>query len=421
VQIALLTIGTELTRGELQNTNSTWLAERLAERGYEVTTMLTIDDDAARIERALLDLAQHHAAVLCTGGLGPTTDDLTTSCAARAAGVELVRDAASLEHIAALHRAHGIAMPASNEKQAYFPAGSVVIKNSVGTAPGFHLQLAQCQMFFMPGVPGEMRSMFEDHVLSHLRPPVRRVKTARLMSFGMPEAEVNDRLDGIEQEHGITLGYRASKSQIEVKVLTEVRAGETDLDAEARSASVLSAIEERLGEAAYARGRTTLAEALGRQLLTSGKTLGLAESCTGGLVSEMITQVPGASAYYRGGICSYHNEVKESVLGVEREILTLHGAVSEQVVAQMARGARRVLGCDLAIAYSGIAGPGGGTADKPVGLVHWAIATKEATQTHDRVFRGSRATIQHRAALYGLWTALKTLQAETKDRSASIS
>lgn len=407
---ALLTIGTELTRGDLFNTNASWLAAQLSALGHEVTTMLTVDDDDERLTQAIKSLVKNHECLICTGGLGPTSDDLTTACAAQALNLPLERDADSLQRISERLEARGLKMTASNEKQALLPRGSTLLGNTHGTAPGFAARFADCLAVFMPGVPAEMRPMFQDSVVPLLRAPEHPVATARLRTMGTPEAQINDRLSDLEALYPVSLGYRASNSEIEVKVQYRGEPGSSTQKAQEEAEKVADVVAERLADAVYARGQTTLAEELGRALLEAKLSFGLAESCTGGLVSHMLTKVPGSSRYYWGGICSYDNRVKQGLLDVPKEVLQQHGAVSQQVVELMARGARRRLGVDVALALSGIAGPGGGSADKPIGLVHWAIADEHGTTSDRRVFAGDRLGVQKRAAIHGLWRTLLHLR-----------
>ncbi|HXK17940.1 MAG TPA: molybdopterin-binding protein, partial [Polyangiaceae bacterium] len=219
---AVLCIGTELTRGELVNSNATWLAESLTAIGLEVTAVDCVDDERGRIEACLRRLSGEHQLLVCTGGLGPTTDDITTECAARVAGVGLVRDPGSLEHIEARLLRFGVKMAASNAKQADFPAGARVLFNPNGTAPGFCLKLGSAVAYFMPGVPSEMKAMFEACIAPDLAglvsAPRRQIV---LRSFGLPKSEVNDRLTGVESTYGVTIDYRASLPEIEVKVLAQ--------------------------------------------------------------------------------------------------------------------------------------------------------------------------------------------------------
>jgi nicotinamide-nucleotide amidase len=396
---AVLCIGTELTRGELQNSNSTWLAESLTRIGLEVSALDCVDDDRERIEAALRRLAGANQVVVCTGGLGPTTDDITTECAARVAGVELERDAASLQHIETLMARFGRKVAPSNAKQADFPVGARILPNPRGTAPGFFLKLADASAYFMPGVPSEMKAMFEASIAPDLAALVHDSRhQIVLRTFGLPESEVNDRLAGVEASFGVVIGYRASLPEIEVKVLAKA-ASASEAQASARRAA--EEVRSRLGDHVYAEGFGSLPESVGALLASKGLTLAIAESCTGGLAAELVTRAPGASRYLLGSVVAYANQVKTQLLGVPAELIARHGAVSEPVARAMAEGARQRLGADLGLAFTGIAGPDGGTPEKPVGLVHWAVASSAGTEHRERVFVGDRQGIRRRAAFAG--------------------
>jgi len=398
---AILCIGTELTRGELQNTNATWLAEALTAIGFEVQDIDCVDDDRARIEAALTRLSQAHQIVICTGGLGPTTDDITTECAARLAGVELVRDEASLEAIRERLARFGRPMATSNAKQADFPRGCRILPNPNGTAPGFELTLNRALAYFMPGVPFEMKAMFESFIVPAISPLLRdRHSQILLRTFGAAESEVNDRLAGIEAEFGVTIGYRATLPEIEVKVLA--RAASVEL-AKERAESGAQAVRARLGEELiFGEGKTRFPEAVCNLLQSKSLTLALAESCTGGLVSELITDHPGASTVFRGGAVTYSNESKIALLGVPAVLLARFGAVSAEVARAMAEGARLAFNADLALSLTGVAGPTGGSAEKPVGLVHYAVASAAGVSDRRVVFSGNREQVRRRAAFAGL-------------------
>lgn len=400
---AILLIGTELTRGELRDKNGGHLAEELTERGYEVAEITIVDDDDDRIVSAIKHLAERHEFVLSTGGLGPTTDDRTSACAARAAGRKLVRNDEAHKLLIQDLKARGRSVSPASEKQADFPAGARVLKNARGSAPGFSIEISACQLFFMPGVPAEMEHMFTVEVAPFLPPPPKRILCRRLRTFSLPEVEVNDRLAGIEESHEVVIGYRASQNEVEVKVLATSRQGEDASELEERTQATVEEVWRRLGDAVYAEGTTSLPETVGTLLSGQNLTLGLAESCTGGLLSQMLTAVPGASSYYRGGVICYDNSIKSALLGVSAHALETHGAVSETVARQMADGARRALGVDVALSLTGIAGPTGGSEGKPVGLVHFALAHLSGTRTFHQIFRGTRGQIQTRAALFGLW------------------
>jgi nicotinamide-nucleotide amidase len=398
---AVLCIGTELTRGELLNSNATWLAEALTTIGFEVLAVDCVDDDRERIEAALTRLSLAHAVIACTGGLGPTTDDITTECAARLAGVELVRDEPSLQSIRDRLSRFGRQMALSNAKQAEFPRGSRILPNPNGTAPGFELKLNRALAYFMPGVPFEMKAMFEAHVEPAIFPLLGdRQFQVLLRTFGLPESEVNDRLAGIEAEFGVIIGYRATMPEIEVKVLARANTVEAAKELAERAAN---AVRTRLGdEVVFGEGKARFPEAVCQLLEAKGQTLALAESCTGGLVSELITAHAGASAIFRGGAVTYANDAKIALLGVPPELLARHGAVSAEVARAMADGARRAFAADLALALTGIAGPDGGSAEKPVGLVHFAVASASGISERRVVFGGNREQVRRRAAFAGL-------------------
>jgi nicotinamide-nucleotide amidase len=401
MKASVLSIGTELTRGEIPNTNVTWLCEQLTSAGAHVVCTATVDDDPERIETVLRELAPKCNIVVATGGLGPTTDDLTAQTVANVLGVPLQTDEPSLERIKQLVSKHGIQLTASNAKQAALPAGCTVLNNNYGSAPGFMVRLLpDCGAFFLPGVPREMKGLFADHIESWIksRPGNHNAHQVQLRVFGMPESLVNDTLAGIEEQFGVTVGYRAHFPEVLVKSLA-IR----DRPEAAQQASIEAAeeIARRLGENVYARGDTSLVSVIADLLVRNGWTLALAESCTGGVISAMVTREP-ASQYFKGSIVCYDNGVKQRVLGVRAETLESQGAVSESTVVQMAQGVRHVLAADVGLAVSGIAGPSGGSDEKPVGLIHFALATPTDIHTFNKVFSGDREQIQRRAAFAGL-------------------
>ncbi|HKY36641.1 MAG TPA: competence/damage-inducible protein A [Polyangiaceae bacterium] len=406
---AVLCIGTELTRGELTNTNASWLAESLTALGLEVTALDCVDDDRVRIEACLRRLAAEHQVLICTGGLGPTTDDITTECAARVAEVALERDQATLDGIEQRLLRFGRKMAASNAKQADFPAGARVLPNPNGTAPGFRVELLGTPAYFMPGVPSEMKAMFETSLAPELKALVTEPRhQIVLRSFGLPESEVNDRLAGIEASFEVVIGYRATLPEIEVKVLARAASPEVAARAARKAADEA---RSRLGDHVYAEGFGSLPESVGALLAERGLTLAVAESCTGGLAAELLTRAAGSSRYFLGGAVVYANPAKTELLGVAPELIAQHGAVSTEVARAMAEGVRARLGADIGLAFTGIAGPDGGTAQKPVGLVHWAASSKAGTEARDRVFIGDRQAIRRRAVFAGLDLVRRNLPA----------
>jgi nicotinamide-nucleotide amidase len=396
---AVLCIGTELTRGELVNSNATWLAESLTRIGLEVTAVDCVDDDRGRIEAYLRRLSAEHQVLVCTGGLGPTTDDITTECAARVAGVGLVRDPDSLRGIEERLSRFGRKVAASNAKQADFPAGARILPNPNGTAPGFLVRLGSAAAYFMPGVPAEMKAMFDASIAPDLSALVTQPRRQIVLRcFGLPESEVNDRLAGVESAHGVSIGYRASLPEIEVKVLAQAATSSAALEVARRAADDVRA---RLGDHVYGEGFGSLPEHVGALLAERGQSLAIAESCTGGLAAELLTRIPGSSRYFLGAAVVYANSAKTELLGVPAQLIAEHGAVSAQVARAMAEGVRQRLGADLGLAFTGIAGPDGGTPEKPVGLVHWALASAAGTELRERVFVGDRLGIRRRAAFAG--------------------
>jgi len=399
---SVLCIGTELTRGELINSNAAWISAALTDLGFEVTEHAVVDDDRQRIVTALGRLSQNSQIVVCTGGLGPTTDDITSEAAASALGVELYCDDESLEHLRRRFEKLGREISESNKKQAYFPLGSTILPNAVGTAPGFEMTLGQARFFFMPGVPSEMKRMFDEQVAPRIRSLAANDSyQVRLRTFGLPESTVGDKLKGVESKYpGVTIGYRAHFPEIEVKVLARVP-GEAAL---AQDVAIRAAYEvrSRLRDVVFGEGEDTFAGVVGRALRSRGWKLAIAESCTGGLLGHMMTREPGASDYFLFDAVTYANSAKQAVLGVDEDVLRGHGAVSAECAVRMAEGARRVSGADIALAITGIAGPTGGTEAKPVGLVYFAISTSQGSMVRERTFPGDRLRVQTLAAYVGL-------------------
>ncbi|MGB3049743.1 MAG: competence/damage-inducible protein A [Polyangiales bacterium] len=399
---AVLSIGTELTRGELVNTNATWLGEELTKLGFEVVEHATVDDQLERIVTLIRRFAKTNRVVVVTGGLGPTSDDLTTAAAASAAGVELRRDEGVVEGIRQKFKAFGRVMPESNAKQGDFPEGAQVLPNAVGTAPGFALSLGEVRFFFVPGVPREMKHIFHESIvpaIAALAEP--RTHQVHIRTFGMTESGVAQTLRGLEEKHeGLTLGYRAHFPEIEVKV--HVR-DDSAAEAERRSESIADEVRALLGHAVFGGRGDSFAEAVSKVLRDKGKTLAVAESCTGGRVGEMLTRVPGASNYLLLDAVVYANSAKEAVLGVGKEVLRAHGAVSGETAAAMAEGALRVAGADIAVSITGIAGPDGGTEDKPVGTIWFGLARHgEKTITKHRKLPWGRERVQILASYVAL-------------------
>ena len=409
---ALLSIGTELTRGELVNTNAAWLSEELTKLGFEVVEHTTIDDDLERIVTVIRRFAETHQVVVVTGGLGPTSDDLTTAAAAKAAELGLFRDESVVEGIRRKFEAFGRVMPESNAKQGDFPEGADVLSNPAGTAPGFGIRLGRSRLFFLPGVPREMQQIFAESI----RPAIaelaeRRTHQIHIRTFGMTESEVAQALDGLEEAHpGLTLGYRAHFPEIEVQVhVRSSSAAEAELEAQA----IEKKVRVVLGDAVFGGRDDSFPAIVGKVLRDHGRKLAVAESCTGGRVGEMLTREPGSSDYLLFDAVAYSNRAKEVVLGVNPEILRVHGAVSSEAAAAMAEGELRVAGADIAVSITGIAGPGGGTDDKPVGTVWFGLAQRgKPTITRHQKMPWGRDRVQTVSAYVALELVRRAVLAE---------
>jgi nicotinamide-nucleotide amidase len=420
---AVLSIGTELTRGELLNGNARWLGERLVEFGLTVVEHATVADDAERIRGTLLRLGREVKVIVCTGGLGPTSDDLTTVSVADALGVGLVRDAASLAKIEARYRSLKRVMPAMNMKQADFPEGATILLNEVGTASGFAVQLEGARAYFMPGVPREMEHIFLDRIVPELRALMasapERLHQVHIRTFGLFESAVAERLRDLDvggalHHPDVTIGYRANFPEVEVKVLARAADEKTAHDLAER---VAADARTRLGDAAYGGKDQSYPMYVCGLLKAAHLKVAVAESCTGGLLGKLLTDAPGSSDYMLGGVISYANSAKIRLLGVDEALLRTAGAVSEEVARAMAEGALRVTGADLAVGVTGIAGPTGGSEQKPVGTVCFALAhRRSATLTFTERFPGNREFVRTLTAYRGLslfrQAALETTAAE---------
>ena len=399
---AVLSIGTEITRGELVNTNAAWLGEELTRLGFEVIEHVTVDDDLDRIVTVVRRLSELHRIVVATGGLGPTSDDLTTEAVARAGGVGLRRDEEVVENIRKRFETFGRVMPESNAKQADFPHGAEVLPNPVGTAPGFAVTLGRSRLFFLPGVPREMKHVFAEAIVPKIATLARpRTHQVHIRTFGMSESGVAQALRGLEDENdGLTLGFRAHFPEIEVKV--HVRK-DTQAEAERQATRIAAQVRAILGDAVFGGRADSFAAVVGNLLRDAGKTLAVAESCSGGQVGQMLTRIPGASEYLLLDAVVYANTAKAAVLGVSEEVLRTHGAVSAEAAVAMAEGALAVAGADLAVSITGIAGPSGGTDEKPVGTVWFGLAQKgQPTLTRHRSLPRGRDRVQVLSAYVAL-------------------
>jgi len=374
---AIVSTGDELTTGRIVDSNAAWIADKLFELGVDVACVVTVGDYPERLEWAWREALDRAQLVISTGGIGPTADDLTSETVARVVGVPLVEDKATSDRLRRFFEASGREMPINNLKQALMPQGAVIVPNPLGTAPGYRVAHGDRHIVVLPGVPREMKPMVEDTVLPWLRTQRGgEVHLARtFQTFGITESGLDEAVAGVVDPAEGRVSFRASFPEVSVRVVVH---GEPDAAA-ARLRVVGDRLRDTIGPYCYAEGAVTLEETVGKLLREQGLTVATAESCTGGLVTHRLTNVPGSSAYVLGGVMAYSNSAKRDLLGVSATTLDAHGAVSEETAAEMAAGARRTLGADVAVATTGIAGPDGGTPEKPVGTVCFGLAT--ATET----------------------------------------
>ena len=398
VSVEIVAVGRELAQGDVVDTNSAFIAGQLVPKGLCVSFHTTVDDEIASLRSALATACGRARFVIVTGGIGPTDDDLTRDAVAGLCGVDLVLHKPSLAHIEQIFRSRGIEMPGCNRVQAMVPRGADVIANLLGTAAGFVVRHEQSHIFCLPGVPREMKAMIGEVVRRVVEEAgVRQVGVVRMLScFGIAESKINEAI-GCMMAPGRSpsLGTMACDGVIRLRLLAFGASAEQAnelLDADERI------VRDRLGDAVLCRGEESLAEAVAHELAAAGWTLATAESCTGGLVGHMLTQVPGISEWYRGGAVAYSNEAKMDLLGVQSGLFGTVGAVSPEVAEAMARGAAERLRADVGVGVTGIAGPAGGTLDKPVGLVHIAAALPCGVRHEELRLFGDRATIKDRAA-----------------------
>jgi len=404
----LIAIGTELVSGQTVDTNSAWLSVELARLGHRVTKHHTVDDDLPAIRACVAEATASADVVIITGGLGPTADDLTREALADG---KLELNAACLEQIRAFFRRLGREMSDSNQVQALMPSGAEPLANPLGTAPGIFLKRGASLVFALPGVPREMKAMFPEQVAPRLPAGGGVMLTHALHAFGAGESDIGARIaDLMGRDANPLVGTTAAGGRISIRLITRA---ETERQADALAHGTMDEIRGRLGELVFGEGEDTLASVVGKLLKARGQTLATAESCTGGLIGQEITAVPGASSYYVGGVVAYANEAKTAALGVPEPLIAEHGAVSEPVAAAMAAGCRLRLGADWAVSVTGIAGPTGGTEEKPVGLVHIGVAGPGGAAAHRHVLPGSRELVRLRACR----TALNLLRLALKHNS----
>lgn len=394
MKIEILTTGDELMSGLTRDGNFQWAGEMLTALGFDVSFHTTVGDEKDTLSLVFRTAMSRADAVIVTGGLGPTPDDLTIEVAAEFFDVGLELNQPALDMMTERFKNIGRKVSKTNMKQVYLPEGSTVLLNKWGTAPGFSNEIDGTFFYFLPGVPKEFRAMMNEYVvpeLKELNPNMNKTSMRLVKTFGLPESEVAQKLDGIERK-GIKLGYRAHFREIHLRVSSF---GHSESEAENLMKEFLQDIKERLGNYVFTYRGEMLEEVVGNLLKRNNLTLSTAESCTGGMLSHRITNISGSSSYFLEGVVSYSNEAKARILGVPMELIDNYGAVSAPVVEAMAKGVNDLSGSDIGVGISGIAGPGGGTEEKPVGTVFIGI-NSDATGTFSREFHfhGTREEIK---------------------------
>ncbi len=394
----IIAIGSELLAADRTDTNSLWLTEKLNSIGIEVKLKTIVGDDDARLEEAIKDAIRRSKVVITTGGLGPTEDDITRKVAARALGRRLLLDETILAELRERFLSFGHVMPERNSRQAMVIEKAEVLTNPNGSAPGMFIEHEGVAIVLLPGPPREMRPMFENHVQSRLSGRAGSIKVVRRMLrvAGLGESAVDEKIAPIyTQYENPQTTILFNQSEIEIHLTAR---GRTEAEAEALLDRLSEQLEERLGDAVFSFAGEKMEEVVGLKLSVGGFTLSVAESCTGGLIAQRITDVPGSSKYFIEGVVAYSNDAKTRTLGVEPVLLLEHGAVSAPVAEAMAEGIRKRSRTDFGLSITGIAGPGGGSEDKPVGLVYIGLADDAHTEHRKLIIPGDRQLIRWRAS-----------------------
>ncbi len=382
MKVHIITIGDEILIGQIVDTNSAWMARQLNLIGAEITWITTASDEADAIKYALKNALADADVVLMTGGLGPTKDDITKKSIAEFFGVDMVFHQESYDRILRLFERWGRSTTPAHREQCYMPANATILKNKMGTAPGMWFEYEKQVVVSMPGVPMEMKYLMELEVIPRLKEyfPGRPIGHRTILTVGEGESRIAAKLEDIESSlpTSLKLAFLPGLGQVRLR-LTGRHPDVSELNRELDEYSVK--IKERLREFVFGEETEKLEEIVGKVLLERGLTVATAESCTGGYLAHRITTIPGSSAYFLGSTVAYANEVKMKQLGVRSETLEQHGAVSEETVVEMVQGALKLFESNIAIAISGIAGPDGGTPEKPVGTIWLAIGNKYKTQT----------------------------------------
>jgi len=419
MRIGILTIGNELLNGRIADTNASFIAREANQQGWSVEAIMSVGDDFAAIKNRLDYLLAMTDAVICSGGLGPTSDDITTEAIAKAFNLPLYTDENVLNYIKDIFTKFNFRWVENNAKQAMFPQGAEVIPNARGTAPGFCLKVSGKLIFVIPGVPAEARLMITNGVFPLLRKyfpqDERHIIRHTIRTFGLGEAAVDDKVKDIDFKLlSVTIGFYPVFPENHIVLIAQHSNRD---EAQKNLQQAQDEVTARLQHYIFAYGEQTLEEVIATLLIEKKLTIAVAESCTGGLITSRLTDVSGSSDYLERGLVTYSNAAKISMLKVPAEIIEKHGAVSEETARLMAEGVRKLAGTDLGLASTGIAGPTGGTKEKPVGTVYLAVADAQKTICRHYTFRWDRKRnkeVFSEAALFLLKNFCETQIAKTK-------
>jgi len=390
MKASIISIGNEILLGKTINTNLAFLGNELSKAGIEIVRAYTIKDDRKEII-ATLKLVENDELVICTGGLGPTKDDITKKVVAEFFSKKMVFHENIWQKITENFKSRGVEIPAINHNQAEVPEDFLVLDNRYGTAPGLFYELNNSLFFFLPGVPYEMKSLFTNCILPILieKKAVSEYYLCTIHTYDLAESRIAEILDDLEISEDVNLAYLPQAGRVDLRIY-----GHNTLKCQ----QLQEIIETRLSQHIWGYADDNIVQQFHNYMIKNNKTFSVAESCTGGLIQKLITDISGASQYFSGGIVSYSNRVKQSILGVDNDLLEQFGAVSEEVAKAMVIGTKKLFNSDIAAAVTGIAGPDGGSMEKPVGTVHIAIIINEKLLVKKTFLIGDRTTIRLKAA-----------------------
>lgn len=402
MKTTIISIGNELLNGKTVNSNASYIGGRLYDIGIVARQVIAVRDEPESIRESLRQAVDTSEIVIATGGLGPTHDDITMEVVANFFGSKMVLNEAVLQKIEARYRQRGVPMPDSNLKVAMVPQKARLLNNSLGTAPGAHFEVPGAEgskkhVFILPGVPREMRAMMEESVIPFLQEKntAGQIDVYLYRTTGVAESRLYQLTRSLLEAHP---AYEVAFLPKETGTDMQVAVRRNDSEESAKFPAFEELLYQAAGEYIYTRGSEELEEVIGRLLKERGMTISAAESCTGGLLQDKITNIAGSSDYFMGGMVTYSNESKMKQLGVRRESLERYGAVSEVAAKEMAEGVRRVFGTDVALSTTGIAGPGGATPEKPLGLIYIGLATADTVTVQKHILSGDRVMIKRRGA-----------------------